>query len=66
MGVHARARALSGEAARREKRGQQPEKKKERLSFVVPLLSRAFSHARGHLRVAGVLLDGPGKKIDCS
>ena len=26
-----RARALSGEAARREKRGRQPEKKKERL-----------------------------------
>ena len=41
-----RARALSGEAARREKRGRQPEKKKE------PLLSRAISHARGHLRVS--------------
>ena len=43
-----RARALSGEAARREKRGR-------------PLPSRAFSHARGHLRVSGVLLDGPRK-----
>ena len=43
-----RARALSGEAARREKRGQ-------------PLPSRAFSHARGHLRVSGVLLDRPRK-----
>ena len=35
----------SGEAARRAKRGRQPEKKK------VPLPSRAISHARGHLRV---------------
>ena len=26
----------------------------------------AFSHARGHLRVSGVLLDGPRKKRDCS
>ena len=26
----------------------------------------AFSHARGHLRVSGVLLDGPRKKKDCS
>ena len=28
--------------------------------------TRAFSHARGHLRVSGVLLDGPRKKRDCS
>ena len=28
--------------------------------------SRAFSHARGHLRVSRVLLDGPRKKRDCS
>ena len=27
---------------------------------------RTFSHARGHLRVSGVLLDGPRKKRDCS
>ena len=27
---------------------------------------RAFNHARGHLRVSGVLLDGPRKKRDCS
>ena len=47
-------------AARREKRGRQPEKKKE------PLPSRAFSHARGHLCVSGDLLDGPTKKRDCS
>ena len=47
--MHARE---SGEAARRAKRGRQPEKKKERLSFFVPLPSRAISHARGHLRVS--------------
>ena len=40
--------------ARREKQGRQP------------LPSRTFSHARGHLRVSGVLLDGPRKKRDCS
>ena len=28
--------------------------------------TRAFSHARGHLRVSGGLLDGPRKKRDCS
>ena len=28
----------------------------------VPLLSRAFSHARGHFRVSRVLLDGPRKR----
>ena len=32
----------------------------------MPLPSRAFSHARGHLRVSGVLLDGPRKKSDGS
>ena len=47
--MHARG---SGEAARRAKRGRQPEKKKESLSFLVPLPSRAISHARGHLRVS--------------
>ena len=41
--MHARG---SGEAARRTKRGRQPEKEK------APLLSRAISHARGHLRVS--------------
>ena len=30
-----------------------------------PLPSCAFSHARGHLRVLGVLLDGPRKMGDC-
>ena len=30
------------------------------------LSGEAFSHARGHLRVSGVLLDGPRKKRDCS
>ena len=37
--MHARG---SGEAARRAKRGRQPE----------PLPSRAISHARGHLRIS--------------
>ena len=31
-----------------------------------PLPARVFSHARSHLRVSGVLLDGPRKKRDCS
>ena len=31
-----------------------------------PLPSRVFSHARGHLRVSRVLLNGPRKKKDCS
>ena len=56
--MHARG---SGEAARRAKRGRQPEKKKESLSFLVPLPSRAINHARGHL-LARVLLDGLQKK----
>ena len=47
--MHARG---SGGAARRAKRGWQPEKKKESLSFFVPLPSRAIRHARGHLRVS--------------
>ena len=49
-----RARVFSGEAARRETRGRQP------VSRLSP------SVARGHLRVRGVLLDGPRKKRDCS
>ena len=47
--MHARG---SGEAARRAKRGREPEKKKESLSVFVPLLSRAVSHACGHLLVS--------------
>ena len=39
--MHARERR-----ARQKKRGRQPEKIKESLSFFVPLPSRAFSHAR--------------------
>ena len=34
-------------------------------AIVVPLPSRAFSHARCHLRVSGVLFDGPRKTRDC-
>ena len=52
-----RARASSGEASRREKRGR---------SHLLKLPSRAFGHARGHLRVSRVLLDGPRIKGDCS
>ena len=37
-----------------------------RETRAAPFPSRAFSHARGHLRVSGVLLDGPRKKRDCS
>ena len=42
--MHARG---SGEAARRAKRGRQPEKKKE-----TTLPPSAISHARGHLRIS--------------
>ena len=45
--MHARG---SGGAARRAKRGWQPEKKKESRSFFVSLPSRAIGHARGHLQ----------------
>ena len=58
-------RFSEGSARAREKRRRQPEKKKEWLFFFVPV-SRAFSQARGHLRVSRVLLDGPRKKRDCS
>ena len=37
-----------------------------RRRIVVPLPSRAFSHARVHLRVSDVLLDGPIEKRDSS
>ena len=55
--VHARATRNEGGSPRRKKSG---------LSFVVPLPSRAFSHARGHLRVSGVFPDRQTKKRDCS
>ena len=61
-GVCARERRA---AATRE--NARPEKKKETTAFfLVPLLSRAFSHARGRLRVSLVLLDEPRRKRDCS
>ena len=52
--------------ARREKRRRQPEKKKERLSFFVPLPSRACSHARAHLHILRGLPYGSRKKRDYS
>ena len=50
-GVHARASVERRSLETREKRA---------------LPSRAFGHARGHLRVSRVLLDGPRIKGDCS
>ena len=52
-----RAKASSSKAAKREKRGRQPEK---------PFHSRAFSHARGHFRVSRLSLDGLRKKRNWS
>ena len=52
-GMHARARVERPSRETRETRA-------------AARLSRSFSHARGHLRVSGVLLDGPRKKRDCS
>ena len=60
------ARERERRRARRVKRRRQPEKKKERLSFYVPLPSRAFSRARAHLHILRVLMDGSRKKRDCS
>ena len=60
MSVRLRAASLFHARERVEKRGRQPEKKKETPP------SRAFSYARGHLLVLSVLLDGPRKKRDCS
>ena len=41
-------------------------KQRDTTNESVPLPSRAFIHARGHLRVSGIFLDGPRKKRDCS
>ena len=51
-GVHASANVERRSRVRRETRAA--------------LKSCAFSHARGHLRISHVLLDGPRKKRDCS
>ena len=55
----------SVERQRCETRETRAAAREERISFVVPLPYRAFTHARGHLRVSSVLLDGPRKKRDC-
>ena len=74
-GVHARERWAAKPRDARNEGGNQKNTRPWKtilsgfegsLSFVVPLPSRAFSHARGHLRVSGVLLDGQRKKRDCS
>ena len=56
------ARARSGEAARRTKRGRQPEKKKERLPAFSCLSRLARSVTRVAIYVSRVLLDGLQKK----
>ena len=63
-GVHARASV--GRRSRETREARAAAREEKRVSFVVPLPSHAFSHARGHLRVSGVLLDGPRKKRGCS
>ena len=62
-------RFSEGSARLRECRAARNEvgipRRKKRVSFLVPLPSRALNHERGHLRVSRVLLDGPRKKRDC-
>ena len=50
--MHARERR-----AKRKKRGRQPEKIKDSLSFFVPLPSRAFSHARDRSSIKHIYLE---------
>ena len=57
--MHARG---SGEAARRTKRGRQPEEKKERLPAFSCLSRLARSVTRVAIYVSRVLLDGLQKK----
>ena len=45
-----------GSARERERRAAKPREARN---------EGAFSHARGHLRVSAVLLNGPRKKRDC-
>ena len=63
--VRARASVERQSRETRKRRAGSPRRKKRDLSFVAPLPSRAFSHARDHLRVSGVLLDGLRNKRDC-
>ena len=58
-GVHVRE---CGAAKPRDARNEEGSRRR----IVVPLPSRVFSHARGHLRVSDVLLDGPIEKRDSS
>ena len=71
--MHARASVERRSRETRETRAVALEEKRDTARIarpneirVVPVPSRAFSHARGHLRVSGVLLDGPRKERDCS
>ena len=59
-------RFSEGSARSRECRAARNEvgipRRKKRVSFLVPLPSRALNHERGHLCVSRLLLDGPRKK----
>ena len=48
-----------------EKWRWQPEKKKKKVYFLVPLPCHAFCQTGCHLRVSHILLDWPRKKRDC-
>ena len=58
-------RFSEGSARERERRAAKPQEARNEGGSL-PLQSRAFSHAPGHLRVSHVLLEGPRKKRDCS
>ena len=60
------ARASVGRRSRETRETRAAAREEKIISFVVPFLSHAFSHARGHLRVSDVLLDRPRKKRGCS
>ena len=54
---HVRERASSGEAARREKRGRQPEKKEERLPAQLEPMKFALASQRKLNAIAVILVD---------
>ena len=67
-GVHTRASVERRSRETRERRAEAREEKREtsllsRLSRLAPSVTPG--HARDHLRVSGVLLDGLRKKRDC-
>ena len=71
--MHARASVERRSRETRDTRAVALEEKRDTARIarpkeirVVPLPSRAFNNARGHLRVSGILLDGSRKERDCS